>query len=135
MKTKMLAFKCPVIRCRHPRGCFALTLANDNAGRVRTMITNYFRWYPRAKRLPLFGTPPSRYTLIAKAFTWSAFSNWFEVNLRDALLGLIGALQLPAGSSFVAAAIQFELIRSSLAMFDFTAGTWALSQLRTLRRP
>src|SRR4030095_15043735 len=39
------------------------------------------------------------------------------------------------GFESVVAANQFELIRVSLAMFDFNAATWALSQLRTLRRP
>lgn len=90
---------------------------------------------PASKTTPSFRDTTFALHADRKSFYVVGFLNWFEVNLRDALLGLIGALQLPAGSSFVVAAIQFELIRASLAMFDFTAGTWALSQLRTLRRP
>ena len=54
--------------------------------------------------------------------------------LGTPLLGFFEPFGFSRGFEAVVAANQFELIRVS-AFFDFTAGTWALSQLRTLRRP
>src|SRR5215831_15959291 len=79
------------IRCSHPTGCLVPTLANESE-REQENDRNYFRSYRQAGWVALFfGTPPSRSKLIAKAFTWSAFSTGLKRTYATQLLGSLSA--------------------------------------------